>query len=82
MVENEILTFLVDGRDRLRAQLLQQLRRKQGLAKPELLELLGIDQPAGPIVLEDELLLRFDLFAQHILGIGKLVADDLEDHVE
>ena len=70
-----------DAERRRLEQLLEQLRVEALALEGEVLELLRVDQPASPVVPEDELVLRHHVLPADLLGPPDVVADHLEGDV-
>ena len=81
VLDDQILAFDPAALARLAQQLLGQSRHEAGARQPQALEFLRVDQAAGAVVPEHELIALDDVGAGGGLRRAEFVADDLEHQI-
>ncbi len=82
VADHQLAVLEVHGARGLALQLLDQRLGEACSRELQPLEFLRVDQPAGAVVLEHQLVFLQNFLAQDVLRIREAVADDLEHHVE
>ena len=81
VIDDQVVAILVDGGGGLGLEFGEQRLAETRLWQPHAAVFLGVDQPAGTVMLEDEVVLLQDVRARRRLDGREPVADQLEDHV-